>query len=467
MTEPTLTCPTCRTEIKLTESLAAPLIADTRRHYEAQLARQEAEIASREAALRQQQEQIAAARQDIDAQVAATLDQERGRIAAAEAEKAKRLLATDLEDRTRQIAELNDVLKARDAKLAEAQQAQADLIRKQRELDDAKREIDLTVQKQVQTELTAVREKAKQETEEALSLKVREKEEQIASMQRQIEDLRRKSEQGSQQLQGEVQELALEALLRQKFARDAFDPVPKGEFGGDLIQHVIGPTGQICGSILWEAKRTKNWSDGWLAKLREDQRAAKADVALIVSQALPKGLQTFDLIDGVWVTEPRYAVAVAVALRESLIALSAARLAGEGQQTKMELVYQYLTGPRFRHRIEAVVEHFSDMQADLDRERKTMMRLWAKREEQIRGVANRRLGFTATCKASPAAACSKSKDWKCQCWMGLPASRLLNDGPSPRALEDAVRFRYDSNPGNDVLRTVGQAAAFSLRQYTH
>jgi hypothetical protein len=272
-------------------------------------------------------------------------------------------------------------------------QAQADLIRKQRELDDAKREIDLTVQKQVQAALGTVRDQAKQETEAALNLRVREKEEQVASMQREIEDLRRKAEQGSQQLQGEVQELALEALLRQKFPRDAFDPVPKGEFGGDLVQHVVGPAGQICGSILWEAKRTKNWSDGWLGKLREDQRAAKADVAIIVSHALPKGLQTFDQIDGVWVTEPRCAVAVAIALRESLIALAAARLAGEGRQTKMELVYQYLTGPRFRHRIGAVVERFSDMQADLDRERKTMMRLWAKREEQIRGVVESTAGL--------------------------------------------------------------------------
>jgi hypothetical protein len=130
-----------------------------------------------------------------------------------------------------------------------------------------------------------------------------------------------------------------------------------------------------------------------LARLREDQRSAKADVALIVSQALPKGLQAFDFVDGVWVTEPRYAVAVAIALRESLIALSAARLAGEGQQTKMELVYQYLTGPRFRHRIEAVVERFTDMQADLDSERKAMMRLWAKREEQIRGVVEATAGL--------------------------------------------------------------------------
>jgi hypothetical protein len=393
MTEPTLTCPTCRTQIKLTESLAAPLIEDTRRRYDDQLARKEAEVAGREAAIRDQQAQIAADRDSIDAQVAAKVDEERGRIAAAEAQKAKRLVAVDLDHKVKEIADLNQVLKQRDAKLAEAQQAQAELFKKRRELDDAKREMDLTIQKQVQAELGAVREKAKQETEAALTLKVQEKEEQIASMQRQIEDLRRKAEQGSQQLQGEAQELALEALLRRKFSRDAFEPVPKGEFGGDLIQHVVGPTGQICGSILWEAKRTKNWSDAWLGKLREDQRAAKADVAIIVSHALPKGMLTLDQIDGVWVTEPRCAVAVAIALRESLIALAAARLAGEGQQTKMELVYQYLTGPRFRHQIEAVVERFSEMQADLDRERKTMMRLWAKREEQIRGVVESTAGL--------------------------------------------------------------------------
>src|SRR6202163_67041 len=346
MTEPTLTCPTCQTEIKLTESLAAPLIEDTRRRYEDQLARKEAAVDGRGAAIRDQQAQIAAARDAIDTQVAAKVDEERGRIAAAEAQKAKRLVAIDVDAKVKEIADLNQVLQQRDAKLAEAQQAQAHLIKKQRELDDAKREMDLTIQKQVQAELGAVREQAKHEAEAALTLRVREKEEQIASMQRQIEDLRRKAEQGAQQLQGEAQELALEALLRQKFPRDLIEPVPKGEFGGDLIHRVVGPTGQICGAIIWEAKRTKNWSDGWLGELREDQRAAKADIALIVSHALPKGVQTFDQIDGVWVTEPRCAVAVAIALRESLIALSGARLAGEGQQTKMALVYQYLTGPR-------------------------------------------------------------------------------------------------------------------------
>jgi hypothetical protein len=288
---------------------------------------------------------------------------------------------------------LQGVLKDRDSKLAEAQKAQADLIRKQRELDDAKREIDLTVEKRVQESLGTVRDKAKLEAEEGLKLKVLEKEEQIASMQRQIEELRRRAEQGSQQLQGEAQELELESLLRTKFMRDTIDPVPKGEFGGDVLHRVIGPLGQHCGTILWESKRTKNWSDGWLPKLRDDQRAAKAEIALLVSQVLPKGVEAFDFIDGVWVTESRCAIPVALALRQSLIELATARQAGEGQKTKMELVYQYLTGPRFRHRVEAIVEKFEDMQADLDKERKTMTRLWAKREEQIKGVIETTVGM--------------------------------------------------------------------------
>jgi hypothetical protein len=311
--------------------------------------------------------------------------------AAAEAHKAKRLVAIDVEQKVKEIADLNDVLRQR-AKLAEAQQAQADLIRKQRELDDAKREMDLTIQKQVQADLGAVRNQAKQEAEAALALRVREKEEQIASMQRQIEDLRRKAEQGSQQLQGEVQELALEALLRQKFPRRVRAcaegrvrrrPDSTGRRPGRSNLRLDPVGGQAHQEL---GRRVARQGPG-------RSRAAKADMALIVSHALPKGLQTFDQIDGVWVSEPRCAVAVAIALRESLIALAAARLAGEGQQTKMELVYQYLTGPRFRHRIEAVVERSSDMQADLDRERKTMMRLWAKREEQIRGVVESTAGL--------------------------------------------------------------------------
>jgi hypothetical protein len=393
MTEPIITCPHCRTEIPLTESLAAPLLSTTRQQYERRLADKDREIAGREAAIRDQRTALEQDRANLDARIAERVSAERVRIAAEEAAKAKQLAAADLEEKTNALADLREVLHQRDQKLAEAQKAQAELIRKQRELDDARRELDLTVEKRVQESLTAIREKAKQEAEEGLKLRLSEKEEQIASMQRQIEELRRKAEQGSQQLQGEVQELQLEAMLRAKFSRDVIEPVPKGEFGGDVVQRVFGPLDQHCGTILWESKRTKNWTDGWLGKLREDQRRAKADVALIVSNALPKGVHSFDHVDGIWVTEPRCAIPVAIALRQSLIEIASARQAGQGQQTKMELVYRYLTGPRFRQRLEAIVEKFSEMQTDLDKERKAMIRLWAKREAQIRGVVEAAAGM--------------------------------------------------------------------------
>jgi hypothetical protein len=397
MIEPTIICPKCKTEIRLTESLAAPLIEATRQQFEEKLSKKDEEIAQREQVLRDKEKQVSEAKrgleQQVADQVAEQLKAERQRVIEEESKKAKQASASELETKDRELADLQEVLKSRDEKLAEAQNAQAELIKKQRELDDAKRELELTVAKRVQAELSEVRTQAKREGEEGLKLKVLEKEEQIASMQRQIEELRRKAEQGSQQLQGEAQELELESLLRIKFVRDTIDPVPKGEFGGDVLHRVIGPLGQHCGTILWESKRTKNWSDGWLPKLRDDQRAAKAEIALLVSQVLPKGVDAFDFIDGVWVTESRCAIPVAIALRQSLIELASARQAGEGQKTKMELVYQYLTGPRFRHRVEAIVEKFEDMQSDLDKERKTMTRLWAKREEQIKGVIETTVGM--------------------------------------------------------------------------
>jgi hypothetical protein len=393
MNEPVIQCPSCRTEIKLTESLAAPLIAETRRQFQQTLAAKDAEVAKRETALKTKESELAVARASIDEQVAAKVKAERLSIAAEEGKKAMLLAASDLEQKAKELRELQDVLKQRDVKLAEAQQAQAELIRKQRELDDAKREMDLTIEKKVQESLTSVRDKAKLEAEEALKLRVQEKEEQISSMGKQIEELRRRAEQGSQQLQGEVLELELESLLRSRFPLDSIEPVPKGEFGGDALQRVLGVSGQPCGTILWESKRTKNWSDGWLAKLRDDQRTANAELALLITTALPKGVTAFDHVDGVWVAEPRCAIPVAIALRQSLIEIAKVRQAGDGQQTKMELVYDYLTGPRFRHRIEAIVEKFSDMQSDLDRERKVTTKQWAKREAQIRGVIESTVGM--------------------------------------------------------------------------
>lgn len=393
MAEPTIICPTCKTEIKLTESLAAPLIEASRREFEQRLAKKDADIAKREEALRLSEDELSRKRETIDEEVSEKLRLERDKIVAEEGRRAKQALALDLDQKAKEVADLQEILAERNLKLADAQKAQAELIRKERQLEDARREFDLTVEKRVQEGLDAIREQARREAEEALKLKVHEKEQTIASMQRQIEELKRRAEQGSQQLQGEVVELELEALLRTRFANDSIEPVPKGEHGGDVLQRVIGPAGLGCGTILWESKRTKNWSDSWLAKLREDQRAAKAEAAVIVSYVLPKGVETFECVDGVWVAHPRVTVPVAIVLRHSLIEVAMARKATEGQQTKMEMVYQYLTGPRFRQRVQAIVEAFSAMQEDLDKDKKVTIKQWAKREEQIERVMRGTVGM--------------------------------------------------------------------------
>ena len=397
--EPILRCPNCNHEIRLTESLAAPLLAETRQRFQEQLASKDAEMARKVEALRLEREQLAKAREQVEEQVSNRLAAERSQLIAAEAKKARDAAAANLQAKEAEAAELRRNLEVNNAKFAEAQQQQAELMRRQRALDDEKRELDLTVEKRVQASIGGIQIKARQEADEAARLRVAERDQTIESMARTIEELKRKAEQGSQQSQGEVLELELEVLLRGRFPSDLVEPVSKGELGADVVQQVNGSIGQAAGIILWESKRTKAWSDGWLAKLRDDQRRCGADVALIISQALPKHIEHFDLVDGVWVAHPRYAFPVAVALRQTLIEISGSRLAQQGQQTKMEQVYQYLTGIKFRQRVEAVVEKFHDMREDLDKERKFMGRQWAKRETQILSVIESTVGMVGDLQA--------------------------------------------------------------------
>lgn len=393
MNEPLIVCPKCAHEIKLTESLAAPLLEVTRKEFQERLAAKDAEIGRERATLRNQERELAKAREAIDEEVAARLKVERDAIAIVESKKASEAAAAELEAKTKQLKEMEASLIQNNAKLAEAQKAQAAALKKERDLDEKLREADLAVQRQVQAEVAVIHTNARKEAEEAFGLRVAEKDKQLADMGRTIEDLKRKVEQGSQQTQGEVLELALEDLLRSRFPQDIIKPVPKGEFGGDLVQHVNGAMGTASGVILWELKRTKNWSDTWLPKLRQDQRAAKADVALIVSQALPKEVETFDWIDGVWVAHPRCALPVAAALRKALSDIATLRISQQGQQTKMEQVYEYLIGAQFKQRVEAVLEKFNDMRKDLDRERTFMQKQWSKREMQLLGVLQSTAGL--------------------------------------------------------------------------
>ena len=393
MPDPVIACPSCGTEIKLNETLAGPLLDEMKAGFDRRLAELREAQAKREAGLEAERRAVAAAREGIAEELARRLAAERGAIKDQEARRATAQAAEDMAKLRETVAEMDRLGRDREAKLATAQKAQAEVERQRRALEDQKREVELTVETRISAGLMAERERARAEAEAAQGLRLAEKEETIAAMGRQIEDLKRRAEQGSQQLQGEVLELRLEEVLGARFPMDGFEPVAKGESGADLMHRVFGPGAVPCGAILWETKRTKVWNDGWLAKLKGDLRAARADVAVLLSETLPKGHQTLELREGVWVAHPRHAIAMALVLRQSLVDLAAAKTAQDGQETKMELVYAYLTGPQFRHRVEAIVERFTDMSEDLARERRAMTRLWARREKQIEAVIGSTVGM--------------------------------------------------------------------------
>jgi hypothetical protein len=380
--DPVIACPRCQYEIKLTESLAEPLIRS-----------KEAEFRRREAQLHDQEVDLQRAREDIQSAVTRRVAEERRKVEAEAQAQAKLLFGAELEQSHKKLQDLNDVLKARDEKLAQAQKAHAETLRRQRELEEKEREIDLTIENRVSAGLEKVRQSSRAEAESHLKLKVAEKDQLIGTMQRQIEELRRKSEQGSQQLQGDAMEIELHQVLSEKFEDDDVRRVPKGEAGGDVVQYVRSPSGSACGTILWESKRTKTWSDTWLGKLRRDQLMAKADLSVIVSQTMPKGIDHFDLMDGVYVVSPQCIVPVARALRAALHELAIARQSSQGVETKAQLVFQYLTGSTFRRRLKGIVETFTCMQADLQAEKRALQKQWSKRETQLERLSESTVGM--------------------------------------------------------------------------
>ena len=327
---------------------------------------------------------------DIEVRLKQQYENEIGKTKKAIEEKAKKEAQESLNIK---VSDLNDQLEEKTKNLKEAQRQELELRKRQRELVEKEEKLELELSRKIDAERQKIIQKTSKEFEETHRLKDAEKDKQLDDMKKQIDELKRKSEQGSQQMQGEVLELELEESLKEEFPFDVIEPVAKGVKGGDIIQTVKTQSGRICGKILWETKRTKNWSDSWILKLKDDQRDAKADLAILVSETLPKGFHHFRLISGVWVTDILSAVSLALALRVVLIQVARERETQVGKKEKMELAYNYLTGQEFRNRVEAIVESFTAMKADLEAERRAMLKTWAKREKQIERVISNAAGM--------------------------------------------------------------------------
>jgi len=286
----------------------------------------------------------------------------------------------------KQLNELKAELQKRNEELEEARKVEIEIRRKENELLMKEQNLELEIQRKLSFERNKLQEIIRQNIENEYILKAQEKDMMIASLQKKIEELNFKIQTGSQQLQGEAQEVILEEHLRSKFPLDNIEPVPKGIRGADIIQEVRNKFGERCGVILWESKRTSTWSNEWIAKLKEDQRELGAEFSAIVSRVLPKEINSIGLLDGVWVCNFDSFVGLAMALRENLIQIQSLKNSLLGKETKMEQIYNYICGEQFAQKVKAIVESFTTMKADLEKEKVAMEKHWKKREEELNKI---------------------------------------------------------------------------------
>jgi len=267
-----------------------------------------------------------------------------------------------------------------DAKAAKANEKAA--LEARIKLEKEKEDLELTYMRKYQEDLA----KARIEVMAKQDLVLKQKEQTIDGLKKQIEELQRKAELGSQQAQGEALEATLQERLERLFPMDAVEPVPTGTRGADVLQRVNARMGRCCGTIIWESKETKAWAGDWIAKLKKNQRDAGAELAVIASTALPEGVEGFQLMDGVWVTSWPLAMQLASALRFALMELDRTKMSMENQSGKMEMLYGYLVSPQFRNRIQDIVEAFAEMDNEIEKEKRAMARIWTRRSKLIERV---------------------------------------------------------------------------------
>lgn len=318
--------------------------------------------------------------------------------AAAERRSSEAEKARQLRDLEKQLRKANEIATNREEDLRERLAEQNDRInefkaeekklrKRQRELEAKAKDLELEVDRRLDAERGQIEKKVAEKIIEEHRLRDAEKDKHIEDLRTQIGELERKAQSKSQQTRGEAAELTLEGDLRSAFPLDQILQVKKGARGADLLQKVCNSASQVCGIILWESKNTARWNDSWIPKLKSDVIAARADVGVLASVALPDLVSTFGVLEGLWVTSFQCAVGLATALRVGLLETANARRAAQGQNEKAELLVGYLSSPQFRKRVEAVIECFTDLRDDLNREKQAVQQLWAKREKQIERAA--------------------------------------------------------------------------------
>lgn len=369
-------CPQCSHEFQPTDAIRDQMQQELRTQMVDWQKKKEEEYKKKE---NEYQTALQQKEQEVQKQIA----EERKKIQEQLEGQIKKKLEGDFETKMKFLEEQNQ---QNEEKLNEARKEKLEFLKREQELKDKESEMELQMQKQLNEEKSKLTDLIQKQEQEKNQMRFKELEKQLEDQKKLAEEMRRKAEQRSMQLQGEVQELALEELLRTAFPFDVIAEVGKGVRGADCIQTVRNNLGQECGNIIYESKRTKEFSNEWIEKLKADMRKNGADLAVIVTQAMPRDMDSFGEKDGVWVCSFAEVKAVAQVLRESVVKIYTATKSRENVGDKMTLLYNYLTGPEFTEQWKAIREGFMSMKISIQKERDAMERIWKAREKQLEKI---------------------------------------------------------------------------------
>lgn len=360
-----ITCPSCGHQFEAEQAIEQKIRSQFNLKWKEEVAKRN----------REQEEKFAHYKLEIEKN---TIEQQR-KIELLAKEKAK--AEVDLE-----LKASKDELEFKNKQVIELRNKEIEFLKKEREFAELRQQYDIEFQKKLIETQRSIEEAAKRKADEENQLAIKQRDMQLEAMKQQIEVMKKKSEQGSMQLQGEVQEIALEELLKSSFPFDVIEEVGKGAKGADVTQTIRNQSGLLCGSIIYESKRTKNFQNEWIDKLKTDLRNQKSDIAVIVTETMPKDMERFGMKDGIWICTFAEAKSMATVLRESLIRISEVKTSQENKGDKMQYLYDFLTGNEFKQHIESIVEGFSAMQDGLLKEKIGMQKIWNEREKQIEKV---------------------------------------------------------------------------------
>jgi len=376
-----ITCPQCGFRFNAGEALEKQIHTRMEQEFESRAARQTEALRQQQVAVERDRQALKQQQEEQELQFTQRLEQEKQKLASV-------LEARTLERFELELQTLRKENATRKQENLQLRKQEVELQRRELELKEQREQLELTLQRKLLDEQSGIEARARKAEQEKVELRFREYEKKLEDQKKLIGEMKRKAEQGSMQMQGEVQELALEDLLGNVFPFDRITEVPKGVRGADVIQAVFNSVQQECGKIIYESKRTRTFGKDWIEKLKADQREQGADIAVIVTEAMPAGMERFGQRDGVWICSFHELKGLAFVLREMLLRTRSVRAAQENKGDKMEMLYEYLTGTEFRQRVEAIVEGFTGLKSELDRERNAMQRIWKSREKQIEKIIN-------------------------------------------------------------------------------